>query len=304
MRVMLAIFALLAVIPPLTSPGASAEDTALEAQLQPLIASYKGSVAAFAIDVRSGKTIALNADTPVPTASVIKLAILFEALKQIEEGRARFDDRLTMTKADQVQGSGVLQLFDTPLTLTLKDALTVMIAQSDNTATNLVIDRLGLANIDHRIAWLGLKNTWLYKKVFLPPVGPVPPDQPQFGLGKTTAREMAEIMLRFATCNLNAPGAPAKPTAQERQLCNAALFMLRNQSDQESIPRYLSTLQVANKTGALDDVRNDVGIVYAADGPIVISLFTNHNQDRSWTVDNAAYLLMARLAWTIVDAWN
>lgn len=303
MRIILAIFAFLAFIPP-PAPLRAQEDAALASQLRALIAPYRGDVSVYAVDLRSGKTVAIDADTPVPTASVIKLAILFEALEQIQQGRVAFDDRLTMVGSDRVQGSGVLQLFDTPMTLTLKDALTMMITQSDNTATNLAIDHLGLANIDRRIEWLGLHDTWLYKKVFLPPSGPVPPDQPQFGLGKTTAREMAEIMTRFAECDLNAPGGPAAPTPEQQRLCDAALFMLRNQSDRESIPRYLDTLRVANKTGALDAVRNDVGIVYAGNGPIVISLFTSHNADQHWTVDNAAYLLMARLAWTIVERWS
>lgn len=303
MRIILAIFAFLAFIPP-PAPLRAQEDAALASQLRALIAPYRGDVSVYAVDLRSGKTVAIDADTPVPTASVIKLAILFEALEQIQQGRVGFDDRLTMVGSDRVQGSGVLQLFDTPMTLTLKDALTMMITQSDNTATNLAIDHLGLADIDRRIEWLGLHDTWLYKKVFLPPSGPVPPDQPQFGLGKTTAREMAEIMTRLAECDLNAPGGPAAPTPEQQRLCDAALFMLRNQSDRESIPRYLDTLRVANKTGALDAVRNDVGIVYAGNGPIVISLFTNHNADQRWTVDNAAYLLMARLAWTIVERWN
>lgn len=303
MRIILAIFAFLAFIPP-PAPLRAQEDAALASQLRALIAPYRGDVSVYAVDLRSGKTVAIDADTPVPTASVIKLAILFEALEQIQQGRVGFDDRLTMVGSDRVQGSGVLQLFDTPMTLTLKDALTMMITQSDNTATNLAIDHLGLANIDRRIEWLGLHDTWLYKKVFLPPSGPVPPDQPQFGLGKTTAREMAEIMTRFAECDLNAPGGPAAPTPEQQRLCDAALFMLRNQSDRESIPRYLDTLRVANKTGALDAVRNDVGIVYAGNGPIVISLFTSHNADQHWTVDNAAYLLMARLAWTIVERWS
>lgn len=303
MRIILAIFAFLAFIPP-PAPLRAQEDAALASQLRALIAPYRGDVSVYAVDLRSGKTVAIDADTPVPTASVIKLAILFEALEQIQQGRVGFDDRLTMVGSDRVQGSGVLQLFDTPMTLTLKDALTMMITQSDNTATNLAIDHLGLADIDRRIEWLGLHDTWLYKKVFLPPSGPVPPDQPQFGLGKTTAREMAEIMTRFAECDLNAPGGPAAPTPEQQRLCDAALFMLRNQSDRESIPRYLDTLRVANKTGALDAVRNDVGIVYAGNGPIVISLFTSHNADQHWTVDNAAYLLMARLAWTIVERWS
>jgi beta-lactamase class A len=284
-------------------PAWAQDDTGLDAQLRALTAGYGGHVALYATDLKTGETAALNADTPVPTASVIKLTVLFEALKQIQSGRAHFDDKLVMQKSDQVEGSGVLTLFDTPMPLTLKDALTMMIVVSDNTGTNLTIDHLGLQNINNRIKWLGLHDTWLYKKVFLPPVGPVPPDQPQFGLGKTTAREMASVMQRFATCNLNAPGVTAAPSPSDRKLCDAALSMLKNQQDRESIPRYLSA-EVANKTGSLNDVRNDVAIVYAKNGPVIISGFTYDNKDHRWTADNSAQVLLGKLAQAIVAHWH
>jgi beta-lactamase class A len=299
MRYVLAV--LLALL--IAQPAMAQEDTGLDAQLRALTAGYGGSVALYATDLKTGETATLNADTPVPTASVIKLTVLFEALKQIQSGRAHFNDKLVMRKSDQVEGSGVLTLFDTPMPLTLKDALTMMIVVSDNTGTNLAIDHLGLQNIDDRIKWLGLHDTWLYKKVFLPPVGAVPPDQPKFGLGKTTAREMASVMQRFATCDLNAPGVTAAPSASDRKLCDAALSMLKNQQDREGIPRYLSA-EVANKTGALNDVRNDVAIVYAKNGPVIISGFTYDNKDQSWTADNSAQVLLGKLAQAIVARWH
>ncbi len=284
-------------------PAIAQEDTALDAQLRAIANGYRGNVALFATDLRTGKTVAMNADTPVPTASVIKLAVLFEALKQVQAGTVHFNDKLTLKKDDQVGGSGVLAQFDTPLTLTLKDALTMMVIVSDNTATNLAIDHLGLDNIDRRVQWLGLRNTWLYKKVFRPVSGPVPPDQPKFGLGKTTAREMAGVIQRFETCDLNGPGTTAAPDAQDRQLCDTALHMLKNQTDREDVPRYLP-FDVANKTGSLDDVRNDVAIVYAPNGPVIVSAFTYNNKDQSWTPDNAGQLLIAKLAKTILDDWR
>ncbi|HEY5258057.1 MAG TPA: serine hydrolase [Candidatus Baltobacteraceae bacterium] len=287
------------------APAFAGTDARLQTQLQSMVDAYSGKVALYATDLRSGKSIAIDADRPVPTASVIKLTILFEALKQIEEGKVRLDDRVTLTKAGQVPGSGVLSLFDTPLTLTLKDALTMMVVVSDNSGTNLVIDRLGLTAIDDRIAWMGLQNTWLYKKVFEPATGPEPADQKQFGLGKTTAREMAAVMTRFANCDLDAPGSHTPPTAQDRQVCAVALGMLKDQEDRSGIPRYLDPhLVVANKTGADDPIRNDVAIVYASNGPIVISVFTYDNTDRSWSDDNAAHLLTANLAKQIVTTWQ
>jgi beta-lactamase class A len=293
-------------------------DAALTSRLQQQIQAFHGKVVLYGKDLATGQTVSIDADEPVPTASVIKLGILYTALEQIRAGKAHFDDPLTLTKQDQVPGSGVLLFFDTPLHLTLKDALTMMIAESDNTATNLVIDHLGLKTIDDELtepppAGLGLKNTFLYKKVFRPAEGPMPADQPQFGLGKTTPREMASIMERYATCNLGpapAPVAGAGAIPADKDLCDAAIHMLKSQFFRNSIPRYLENLDttegdsaIANKTGALDHVRNDVGAVFTKHGTIILSLFTHDNADTSWTPDNQAEVLMAHLAKTIVDAW-
>ena len=294
----------------LQAQSAGGQDAVLEARLRSTAAAHHGKLALYAEDLMTGRTVSLDADAPVQTASVIKLTALYEALEQIREGNAHFEDKITLTHDDQVSGSGILPLFDTPQTLTFKDALTLMIVLSDNTATNLAIDHLGLKNIDNRIVSLGLQNTWFYKKVYKPAVGPMPADQKVFGLGKTTAREMASVMKRFVTCDLNPPGSSAVPTQADHALCDAALHMLRNQFYRNSIPRYLETLDtsegessIANKTGALDAVRNDVGVVYTKHGPIIISEFTYANEDQSWTPDNQAEVLMAKMAKEIVDAW-
>jgi beta-lactamase class A len=313
---------LLALAASLTLHGQA--DSSLTATLRAQIGGFHGKVALYAHDLATGKTVAIDADEPVPTASVIKLGILYSALQQIGAGRAHFDDRLMLHHDDQVPGSGVLPFFDTPMTLTLKDALTLMIAVSDNTATNLVIDDLGLDTIDDQLATrpprgLGLKNTWLYKKVFKDPTTPQPADQPQFGLGKTTAREMASIMERLVTCDLGpGPASTAAPSPSpasstipsDKDLCAAAIHMLKAQSDRTMIPRYIEKLDttegdsgIANKTGAIDHARNDVAAVYTRHGVILISAFTHDNADTSWTPDNEAVLLIARMAKTIVDTW-
>ena len=322
-RLALALFLVLVVVLAAAAQSAAVRpDAALTAQLQSRIAGFHGKVGLYAQDLATGQTVSINADEPVPTASVIKLGILYTALEQIRIGNAHFDDRLMLHHDDQVPGSGVLLFFDTPQTLTLRDALTLMIAVSDNTATNLVIDDLGLGVIDQQISappprGLGLKDTWLYKKVFQPPATPQPADQPQFGLGKTTPREMASILSRFVTCDLGpaphvhpTPGLVAEPIPSDRDLCAAALHMLRVQSDRAMIPRDLEKLDttegdsaIANKTGAIDHARNDVGAVSTQHGTILISAFTHDNEDTSWTPDNTAELLIAKMAKTIVDAW-
>jgi beta-lactamase class A len=303
------------------SAAAAQDDAALSAKLQSMITGFQGQVSFYAHDLATGRTVDINADQPVPTASVIKLAILYEALEQIRAGRVSFDDRLTVRHEDQVPGSGVLLFFDTPADITFKDALTLMVALSDNTTANLSMDHVGIKSVDDRLASLGMKNTWLYKKVMQPADGPMPADQKQFGLGKTTAREMGDLIERFATCNLGpAPVVIAGPIGKDhipsgqipndQALCDAAMHMLKVQFYRDGIPRYLEganppagIMEIANKTGSLDHVRNDVGAIFTKHGTIILSAFTHDNADTSWTADNKAEVLMAQIARAVVAAW-
>ena len=297
---------------PAMSPAAASNrviDQPLQQKIAALAATHKGHVALYATQLNTGKTVALDADQPVQTASVIKLAILFEAMEQVRAGKAHWDEKLTLAKGDGVSGSGVLTFFDAPLTLTLKDVLTMMVIVSDNTATNLAIDRFGVDAVNARIAWLGLKDTHLYKKIGKPPSGPMPADQPKFGLGKTTAHEMEKIMERIGLCQLAGPGEAAQ--SGDAAICQVALTMLRNQFYRNTIPRYLEKLDtseegsgIASKTGSLNAVRNDVAIVAGKSGPMVLSIFTFGNEDKGWTADNEAEMIIARLAKEIVEAWS
>lgn len=278
----------------------AATDTGLQSKIEALTAQHHGKLALYVENLKTGDTIAIDSDRPVPTASVIKLPILVEAMQQVKAGKHKLDEKIILHKDDIVQGSGILQFFDTPLAITFKDALTFMIIESDNTATNLVIDQVGVKNVNDRIAEMGLKDTYLYKKVFKPATGPMPADQKKFGLGKTTAREMARVMESVVRCDLH-----------EQTLCDAMLYMLRNQQYRNLVPHYIETSDtseglsvIANKTGSLDEVRNDVAVVYSKNGRIIISAFTYDNADKSWNNDNAAELLVAHIAKMVMDAWS
>ena len=290
-------------------PVVAQEDAALEQSLQQIAAQHQGRVTVFARNLRTGQTAGLNADELAKTASVIKLGILLDAAEQIRAGKASWEEKLVLEKRNQVAGSGVLQALDTPVALTLKDVLTLMVVVSDNTATNMAIDRLGLEHINGTIRAAGLKDTYLYKKVYVPAEGPMPADQAKFGLGKTTAREMAGIMERLATCRLGLDGSAAK--AGDARICGVMLKMLRNQQDRDSLPRYLETLDtsetgsaIANKTGALDAVRNDIGLIVTKNGPVVIAAFTQENADQRWTGDNEAEKTLGKVAQAIVARWS
>jgi beta-lactamase class A len=275
-----------------------------------------GHVALYAVQLNTPKSVAIDADLPVQTASVIKLAILYEAMIEVRDGKARWDEPITLHPHEAVAGSGLLTFLDTPVTLTLKDVLTLMVIVSDNTATNLAIDRFGIDPVNARMQSLGLLNTHLYKKVMLPPTGPMPADQPRFGLGKTTPREIATLIQTIALCHLHQQGTAATPSfapadAADRAVCSVALNMLKNQFYRNTIPRYLETADtsengtaIASKGGSLDAVRNDVAIVMGKSGPMVLSIFTYDNRDHGWTVDNEAELTIAKLAKEIVNSWS
>jgi beta-lactamase class A len=278
----------------------AATDSALQSKVEGMATQHHGKVALYATNLKTGDSIAINADEPVPTASVIKLTVLSEAMREIKAGKHKLSEKIVVQKDDLVQGSGILQFFDTPLTITFKDVLTFMVIESDNSATNLAIDQVGIKAVNDWIASMGLTDTYLYKKVYKPAVGPMPPDQKKFGLGKTTAREMARVMQSIVQCDLH-----------DAQLCKTMLLMLRNQQYRNLVPHYIETNDtseglslIGNKTGSLDEVRNDVAVVYSKAGPIIISAFTWDNEDKSWNNDNAAELLVARIARTIVETWS
>ena len=279
----------------------AAGSSALQAQLDALATRHRGKVALYARNLKTGDVVQIDPDQVVQTASVIKLAIFVETFHQIKDGKKRLGDRVTFKPDDRVMGSGVLQHLHAPLELTLEDAVVLMMIESDNTATNLVIDQVGLANVNQRSASLGLKNTYLYKKVYKPPEGPMPADQKIYGLGKTTAREMATLMESIGRCEVGDP-----------KLCARMIDIMRGQQYRNMIPHYLEAgldtsetpSAIANKLGMLDAVRIDVALLYSRNGPIVISAFTYENKDQRWTYENEGELLIARMAKAIVDAWS
>jgi beta-lactamase class A len=283
---------------PVPSPAQKIDDK-LQKQVEEIAAQHHGKVALFAKNLKTGAVVGVNPDEVVKTASTIKLAALIEGFYQIKAGKKNLADKVTLRKEDQVGGSGTFPFLKAPIDLTVEDVLTFMVIYSDNTGTNLAIDQFGLKNINDRITSMGLKNTYFYKKVFKPAEGQLPADQPKFGLGKTTPREIGEMMESIDRCDLG-----------DADLCKKMLDILKKQQYREAIPRYIETSDtsevpsaIANKTGALDALRADVGIVYTKNGKILISAYTYENKDQRWNPDNEGHITIAKLAKAIVESW-
>jgi beta-lactamase class A len=275
-------------------------DETMQHLMDHLAAHHHGKVSLYARALRTGQTVAIDPDRPVNTASVIKVAIMLEAMYQVKEGRVSFNDDLTLRKEDQVSGSGVLLLYHTPATVNFETAIVLMITQSDNTATNLVLAHVGRERVNARLRSLGFPLTTSIRPIGHSEQGDQRPELKPFGIGRTTAREMAGILEAIERCDLGATA-----------LCARMVDIMEHQFWRNGIPHYIEDADttevashIANKTGSLDRVRNDVGIVYTKDGPIVISVFSYDNQDQSWTPENEAELLIARMAKTIVEGWS
>jgi len=274
-------------------------DATLQSVMDDYARHHHGKVALYAKNLRTGQTVAINPDTPVNTASVIKVAIMLEAMYQVKEHRVSFDDTLPLRKEDQVSGSGVLFLFHVPAEINFETAIVLMITQSDNTAANLVLAHVGRERVNQRVRSLGFPLTTSIRPISRPTEGDQSPELKPFGIGRTTAREMAGLLESINRCDLG-----------DKTLCARMIDIMEHQFWRNCIPRYLEDADtadvashVANKTGSLNQVRNDVGLVYTKDGPLVISAFTYENADTSWTPENEGELLIARMAKTIVSGW-
>lgn len=265
----------------------------LRPALEARIAKHHGTVGLALLDPKTGETLAIRGDETFPTASVIKVSVLLTLFHRVQDGRLHLDDPIWLAQADQMPGSGILQFFRTPHQLLLEDAAEFMISQSDNSATNLVLDKVGLRNVNNYADSLGFHHTRIWAKVFQRAGTTIEPDSSKkYGLGNTTPLEMARML------SLIYNGAAVSPDASKRML-----KMLQDQAwGTNEIPRYLpAEAKVAHKTGSDDDVRNDVAIVTSPARDFVLAIFTNDNADKSWRIDNEAETLLADLGRIVYD---
>ncbi len=265
--------------------------------LQPLIEAHAGDVG-LAVEILDEENQTLvsweHAGTRVmPTASLIKLPIMIEAYRQADEGRLSLEDPLVLRAEDQVPGSGILTEHFSPGTrLALRDAIRLMIRYSDNTATNLVLDAIGLPSTNETMAGMGYAETQVHAKVYRRDTSLNPERSQQYGLGSTTAKDMVALLKRLETGELVSSAAS-----------QAMLEHLRTCDARDRLLHYLpADTQVAFKTGSVNRSRTVAGIIYARQHKIVLCVLTDNNQDVSWTPDNAANLLCARIAQRLVES--
>ena len=286
-------------------PPSSAQISISE-QVKALAKKFDGETGLYARNLISGEEISLNPDTRFPTASTIKTAVMLEAYYQSAEGKLRFDDVVSLTDAIKVGGSGVLNGLRAGLPLRISDLVELMIVVSDNTATNMLVERLGTKRIDDRLAGLKLPDTKIFRPTFRDGRADVFPElEREFGLGMTTPRQMAELMAMIVEGRAVNPDASAAMVAR-----------LRRQTDKAMIPRLLpSGIEVGNKTGTDSEkladanghrgsIRADAAIVTGPGLKYVVAIYTRRGADTTSGTDNAALRFGARLSRLVFEHFS
>jgi len=217
---------------------------------------------------------------------------MVETYWQANEGKLKLDTMLTFKKDVKVQGSGILfNHFSDGATFPLRDAVRLMIVFSDNAATNMVIDQIGLPSTTARMEKLGLKNTKLNAKVFRADTRIDQAFGEKYGLGSTTAREMVQLLEMIHGEKVVTPEA-----------CREMLGHLKACDDKEKMTRFLPAgTEVAHKTGSVNASKTDAGIIYTKAGPVALCVLTNENADQRWVIDNAAQVVIAKIAREVYD---
>ena len=274
------------------APVVRADTARLRRTLDSLAGAHRGVVGYTIHNLDTGERLERRGDETFPTASLIKVPILVTLHDLIEKGQISLDDRMTVLKIDKVGGSGILQSLHDGVEITVGDAAWLMSTLSDNTATNMLLDRVAMRRVWEKMEALGLPHTKVHSKTFQRFTSVAMDSSAKYGLGVTTPNEMARL---FA---LMAEGKAVSPRADSLMLAT-----LEDNSDDVLLQRSTGGARAAHKTGATDQVRTECTLWYLP-GRVVACVLTRENADTRWVLDNEPQLLMARMGEAIVAAWR
>ena len=271
----------------------------LREELAALNARYGGQLGLTAKNLETGEVVSYDGDGRYMTASVIKLAVMGAYFQEVAAGRVSPAARITLRQADKKPG--VLEGMADGMTMTVADAVRLMITLSDNTATNLVLDRLGAtpeeqrATVNGFLRAQGITATKLLNRLYSVATKPDTPEAMRFGIGVATPADMVALLERIY-----------RGTLVDSASSAAMLSILSDQMYDDMIPRFLpagacARFSVAHKTGSIQEVKSDVGLVMSDRATFAIAIFVNKHPDHRPDVENGATLLGAKAARAV---WN
>jgi beta-lactamase class A len=245
-------------------------------------------------DAARGEPLTYNADVRFPAASTIKVFVLLTLLRDAQSGDCLLSEEREVTHGDKVTGSGVLKSLSSGRHYTLLDLATLMIIVSDNTATNLLIDRLGIPRINGDIQRHGWRGTQLTSRL----------QRAESAPSTSTPRDLGGFFQRLWTDEL-----------LNDQHTDVAKRIFEQQQYTEQLGRDLpfdaysteigeSTFRIGSKSGALRGVRNDAGVITHQHGQYVLSVMTKNCPDLRFHANNAGSLAISRASRAVFDAFT
>ena len=258
----------------------------LESSITDVDKNLDGVLGVTIVDLTDSHQYNLHADDVYPQASSVKIAVLAELYRQAQQGKLKLTDFYTVTASDLVPDSDIMGGLTPGVTkLTLRDLATIMVAVSDNSATNVLIDRVGMDNVNTLMTSLGLPHTRLRRKMM---------DLKAAGEGRenvSTPREMATLLEQLY-----------RGKVLNKEMTDDFFKVLSTHKD-SWIPRYLPEgLKIANKPGSLEGVRNDSGVIFLEHRPYIICVMTTYlrhesdGEDAIAHISQAAYRMFDRLS--------
>ncbi len=265
-------------------------------QLRKRAAEFPGDVSLYGKNLDSGETIGIRETEPVRTASTIKLAVMAALFDAVARGEIEWSERLTINEAEKVAGSGVIESeLSNGVQLPLADAMHLMMVLSDNTATNMILERFPADRVNAYLDRIGLGSTRSLRKILgkngpagVSAAGKLEKNQ-KFGLGVSTPRDMVTLVERMERGEL-----------VNAEASREMIAVMKRCQDTTGIRRPFGDLDVANKTGALDALRSDVGIVYSKAGRIAMAITVDGIARPDWGPDNPGSVLIADLSRMLV----
>ena len=263
--------------------------TKFRSDLQRLATAASGVVGISVIDLSSGQRFDVNESLLFPQGSAIKIPILIELFRRADRGELKLSDRLPVQRNNQVGGSGLLQYFsDGGSELSLHDLAIAMVVLSDNSATNVLIDRLGMERVSQTMAEMGARQTKLQRKMIRPE------ESARGNENLSTPKEAADLMARIARCDL-----PVSAASCAR--IRAILEIPKSGAFRDAIP---ASVPVAWKPGGIEGAQTAWGLVNVPGGPYVIAIMINYGVDDAdmerplREISSAAYKYFTQIART------
>ena len=258
-------------------------DKKLTREVQQLLTGFKGELGVYVKDLRSGKTVTINADSIFPTASIVKVPILLGIMDRLYRGELKYDAAFTYKDSLLYAGEDILGSFKSDEKIALKKIIMLMMTTSDNTASLWLQSIAGTGTrINQLLDSFGFKNTRVNSRT---------PgregNRTQYGWGQTTPREMGELFERAYKHQL------FSTETDDRMLrCLGRNFW----DEDEAISRFPPTIEVFSKNGCVNASRSEAMIVNAPHRPFVFCVFTKNNVDQRWSRENEAWTLARNLA--------